>query len=84
MIVTPVTDCGFEGLQYVADLSGFKMQGMEQELILRGAATDLIWAMASPDGTIGLYLDSGEAGRITLTKEQARAVVAALQTMLST
>jgi hypothetical protein len=57
---------------------------MEEEPILRGAATDLIWAMASPDGTIGLYLDSGEAGRITLTKEQARAVAAALQKMLPT
>jgi hypothetical protein len=57
---------------------------MEEELILQGAATDLIWAMASPDGTIGLYLDSGEAGRITLTQEQARAVVAALQHVLTT
>jgi hypothetical protein len=57
---------------------------MEEELILQGAATDLVWAMASPDGTIGLYLDSGEAGRITLTQEQARAVVAALQHVLTT
>ena len=55
---------------------------MESDLILQGTATDTIWAMASPDGTIGLCLDSGEAGMVSLTREQARAVVAALQTML--
>jgi hypothetical protein len=57
---------------------------MEQELILQGAATDTIWAMASPDGMIGLWLDSGEAGNISMTQEQARAVVAALQHVLPT
>jgi hypothetical protein len=56
----------------------------EEQLILQGAATDTIWAMASPDGTIGLCLDSGEAGTIYLTQEQARAVVAALQKVLPT
>jgi hypothetical protein len=55
---------------------------MESDLILQGTATDTIWAMASPDGTIGLCLDSGEAGMVSLTREQARAVVAALQKML--
>ena len=56
---------------------------MAQVLILQGAATDTIWAMASPDGMIGLWLDSGEAGMISMTQEQARAVVAALQNVLS-
>jgi hypothetical protein len=55
---------------------------MKTELILQGAATDDIWAMASLDGTIGLCLDSGEAGTVYLTQEQARAVVAALQRVL--
>ena len=55
---------------------------MEQELILQGTATDTIWAMASPDGMIGLWMDGGEAGMISMTPEQARAVVAALQDVL--
>jgi hypothetical protein len=55
---------------------------MAQELILQGTATDTIWAMASPDGVIGLWLDSGEAGNVSMTREQARAVVAALQHVL--
>jgi hypothetical protein len=54
----------------------------QEQLILQGAATNDIWAMASPDGTIGLCLDSGEAGTVYLTQEQARAVVAALQKAL--
>jgi len=51
---------------------------MAQELIVQGNATDTIWAMASPDGTIGLCFDSGDAGTIFLTPAQARAVVDAL------
>jgi hypothetical protein len=56
----------------------------EEQLILQGAATDDIWEIASPEGTISLCLDSGEAGTIYLTQEQARAVVAALQKVLPT
>jgi hypothetical protein len=42
-------------------------------------ATDNIWAMAAPNGLIGLCLDSGDSGTVYLTKDQARTVIATLQ-----
>ena len=52
------------------------------QLILQGRATDRVWAMRSPQGTIGLCLDDGEAGTVFLTADQARAVIDTLQSML--
>ena len=52
------------------------------QLILQGRATDRIWAMRSPTGTIGLCLDSGEAGTVFLNEEQARSVINTLEEML--
>jgi hypothetical protein len=58
-------------------------QPMESDqLILQGHATDRVWAMRSPNGTIGLCLDSGEAGTVFLSPEQARAVIETLEKML--
>jgi hypothetical protein len=54
---------------------------MEMELVLQGRATNDIWAMAAPDGLIGLCMDSGDSGTVYLTQEQARAVIATLQKM---
>ncbi len=45
-------------------------------------ATDNIWAMADRPGHIGLRFDSGDAGVIYLTEEQARTAIAALAIML--
>jgi hypothetical protein len=38
--------------------------------------------MMDSDGLIGLRLDSGEAGVVYLTKQQAKAVIDTLQKML--
>ena len=42
-----------------------------KKLILQGQATDRIWAMRSQSGTIGLCLDDGEAGTVSLTPVDA-------------
>jgi hypothetical protein len=52
------------------------------QLILQGHATDQVWAMRSPTGTIGLCLDDGGAGTVYLTADQARAVIETLGKML--
>ena len=52
------------------------------QLILQGHATDQVWAMRSPTGTIGLGLDDGAAGTVYLNEKQARTVVETLQKML--
>jgi hypothetical protein len=51
-------------------------------LLLHGRATDQVWAMRSSDGLIGLYMDSGDAGVVYLTENQARNVIDTLQKVL--
>jgi hypothetical protein len=45
-------------------------------LLLSGHATDQTWAMLDTDGLIGLRLDSGDAGVVYMTKQQAKQVIA--------
>lgn len=47
-------------------------------LHLRGKATDNIWLMEDVEGYIGVRLDSGDAGTVYLTTEQARSLAAQL------
>ena len=51
-------------------------------LLLYGQATDQIWAMMSSDGLIGLRLDSGDAGVVYMTKQQAQQVIGTLQNII--
>jgi hypothetical protein len=60
----------------------FRMGSWKANSFFKEPPQTISGAMASPDGTIGLCLDSGEAGMVSLTREQALAVVAALQKML--
>jgi|GEM_PF-4506459 len=53
-----------------------------RDLQLSGKATDDIWAMRESDGNIGLRLDCGDAGFVSLTPEQAKTVIVTLQEMM--
>jgi hypothetical protein len=71
------------------DLNGviedLKELQLPEGLALRGKATDSIWVL--PDGeephVFGLRLDCGDCGAVFLTREQARAVIQALEASLA-
>jgi hypothetical protein len=54
----------------------------QQGLFLYGHAKGPIWAMGEKAGLIGLRFDSGDAGVVYLTKEQAKDVIDQLQAVV--